>query len=177
MKKVFRIPGRKTMSLSNGFSAIELLITLFIAAAFIVSGAQLYSAVIKDGGNANMTAKASSALSTYLQNYKTTVDDPCTPEKPLTNSPISVVGLSNVTISVEITCQNNDTTNSPFAAIGGTVTNIGGYRIHTFTSNGTLTVTGNGNVEALVVAGGGGGGSSQTSSGGGGGGGARRVDI
>lgn len=41
-------------------------------------------------------------------------------------------------------------------ATGGTVTESGGYRIHTFTSSGTLTVTQGGDVEYLVVAGGGG---------------------
>jgi len=56
--------------------------------------------------------------------------------------------------------------------IGGTMTSINGYRIHTFLGNGTLTNANNTTAEVLVVAGGGGGGSSQTSSGGGGGGGA-----
>ena len=44
------------------------------------------------------------------------------------------------------------------AATGGTVTDVGGYRIHTFTASGTFAVTTGGNVEILVVAGGGGGG-------------------
>ena len=55
--------------------------------------------------------------------------------------------------------------------IGGTMTSIGGYRIHTFTSNGTLTNANNINAEVLVVAGGGGGGSSSGVGGGGAGGG------
>jgi len=42
------------------------------------------------------------------------------------------------------------------SATGGTVTENGGYRIHTFTSGGTLTVTAGGAVEYLIVAGGGG---------------------
>ena len=42
-------------------------------------------------------------------------------------------------------------------ATGGTVSNISGYRVHTFTSSGSFTVTGGvGTVEYLVVAGGGG---------------------
>jgi hypothetical protein len=57
-------------------------------------------------------------------------------------------------------------------ASGGTVTNVGGYRIHTFTSSGTLTVTDGGDVEYLVIAGGGGGG---TNGGGGGGAGGFRT--
>ena len=45
-----------------------------------------------------------------------------------------------------------------FSATGGTITEVDGYKIHTFTSSGTFAVTGSGNVEVLVVAGGGGGG-------------------
>jgi len=46
-----------------------------------------------------------------------------------------------------------------FSAIGGTVTTIGDYRYHTFTSSDTFTVvSGTSSVEYLVVAGGGGGG-------------------
>jgi hypothetical protein len=60
---------------------------------------------------------------------------------------------------------------------GGTITNVGGYRIHTFTSNSTFTITDDGRgpvseVEYLVVAGGGGG-SGYNSGGGGGAGGYR----
>ncbi len=59
------------------------------------------------------------------------------------------------------------------SATGGTVTKNGGYRIHTFTSSGTLEVTTGGNVEVLVVAGGGGSGGvgGQSASGAGGAGG------
>jgi hypothetical protein len=61
--------------------------------------------------------------------------------------------------------------NSSFyiAATGGTVTDVGGYRIHTFTSSGTLSVTTSVSVEYLVVAGGGGGGGGRGGGGGAGG--------
>jgi len=56
-------------------------------------------------------------------------------------------------------------------ATGGTITEVGGYRIHTFTSNGTFEVIGGPlNVDVLVVAGGGGGGSERHGAGGGAGG-------
>ena len=58
------------------------------------------------------------------------------------------------------------------SASGGTVTEVGGYRIHTFTSDGTFTVISGGNVDYLVVAGGGGGGGSAGSGASGAGGGA-----
>ena len=58
-------------------------------------------------------------------------------------------------------------------ATGGTVTCCGDYKIHTFTSPGTFTVTGGGGslavVDYLVVAGGGGGGANNSGGGGGGG--------
>lgn len=70
---------------------------------------------------------------------------------------------------IDSTGNNNINAPNLITATGGTITNANGYTIHTFTSNGTFTVTnGSGNVEALVVAGGGGG--ANTGAGGGGGG-------
>ena len=59
----------------------------------------------------------------------------------------------------------------PVEATGGTITNSGGYRIHTFTGTGanTCTVTSGWNIYYLIVAGGGGGGSSGANYSGGGG--------
>jgi len=55
-------------------------------------------------------------------------------------------------------------------ATGGTVETSGSYKIHTFTTSGTFTVTSPGNLsEFLIVAGGGGGGSAHGGGGGGGG--------
>ena len=55
------------------------------------------------------------------------------------------------------------------SATGGTITTSGNYTIHTFTSSGTLTVTGSGEVEYLVIAGGGSGGAQHGGGGGAGG--------
>lgn len=56
-------------------------------------------------------------------------------------------------------------------ATGGTITNAGGYKIHTFTGAGTDTfaVTGTGTVEYMVIGGGGGGGTDMGGGGGAGG--------
>ena len=56
-----------------------------------------------------------------------------------------------------------------FSAAGGTITTSGNYTVHTFTSSGTFTVTGNGPVEYLVIAGGGSGGAQHGGGGGAGG--------
>lgn len=55
------------------------------------------------------------------------------------------------------------------AATGGTEVTNAGYKYHTFTSDGTLTVTQGGKFDCLIVAGGGGGGSSSADGGGAGG--------
>ena len=57
------------------------------------------------------------------------------------------------------------------ASTGGTITTVGGYRIHTFTTpgNNTFTADTSGQVEYLVVAGGGGGGRHWAGGGGAGG--------
>ena len=63
------------------------------------------------------------------------------------------------------------------SASGGTITEVGNYRIHTFTSSGnlvvnTLSASGTSTIEYLIVAGGGSGGGGQHNTTGGGGGGA-----
>ena len=60
-------------------------------------------------------------------------------------------------------------------ATGGTITKSGGYTYHTFTSNGTFTVTKNPKAVNLLIVGGGGGGA--TVGGGGGGGGVREMTF
>jgi hypothetical protein len=90
----------------------------------------------------------------------------------------SALGLRSATLSIA----NDDADEDPYdfaiegtgfdfvAATGGNSTNdVGGYRIHTFTSGGDLTVTAAGQIEYLIVGGGAGGGKSHGAGGGGGG--------
>lgn len=63
------------------------------------------------------------------------------------------------------------------AATGGTVTTVGNYRIHTFTSSGTFTVSKSMTVEVLAVAGGGGGAVGNDCSAGAGGGGSGEAIV
>ncbi len=94
----------KSISKQSGFTAVELLVTLFIAAAFLMSGYQLYSLIMKDGGEVRATAKASNVVYDYMQRYKPSATNPCTSQTPLTDSAITVDTLSNTTITVAITC-------------------------------------------------------------------------
>jgi len=78
------------------------------------------------------------------------------------------VELDYMEYSSSTTARAAYVSNSSITATGGTITEVGGYRIHTFTSNGTFTIGIATNVEVLVVGGGGG---TEGSGGGGGGGG------
>ena len=103
----------RTIHKQSGFSAIELLITLFIAAAFLISGYQLYALVMKDSGDVRFQAKASNVATDYLQSYKasSSIQKPCSPSSttPLANSS-AISGLSNVTVTVTISCPYSNTT-------------------------------------------------------------------
>lgn len=97
-------------SRQSGFTAIELLITLFIAAAFLVTGYQLYAVIIKDGGNTRAQARASNVAYDYLRRYLATATNPCTASTPLNNADISVSNLSSVKVTVSLTCPYPATT-------------------------------------------------------------------
>lgn len=72
-----------SQSLQAGFSAVELMISLFIAAAFLGSGYQLYSVIIKEGAEANARSIASNVAYNALRQY----------------SPQTTTNCSNVTVS------------------------------------------------------------------------------
>jgi len=101
----------KNINQKSGFSAVELLITLFIAAAFLISGYQLYAVVIKDGGETRTQSTAGNVAADYLQRNKSLPQNPCVPSisTPLVNSN-TISGLSNVTVTVSISCPYASTT-------------------------------------------------------------------
>ena len=86
---------------------------------------------------------------------------------------ITAAHITSGVLPVGVTGGSGLTALGTVTATGGTIdTSVSGYKIHTFTSNGTFTVSTIGIVDVLVVAGGGGGGTSKSGAGGGGGGGA-----
>ena len=44
--------------MKKGFTIIELLVTMFIAVAFLMAGYQLYGMIIKDGSETQLRTKA-----------------------------------------------------------------------------------------------------------------------
>lgn len=99
----------KKHNLSSGFSTVELLITLFVASVFLFSGYQLYSMIIKDGGETRAQARASNAAYMYLQEYKTDaayIKNPCKvpASQPMADTSVTIDGLANPKLTVNITC-------------------------------------------------------------------------
>lgn len=88
----------------SGFTAVELLVTLFVAAAFLVAGYQLYNVVIKDGGQTRAQSRASNVAYDYMRRYSASASTPCSSSTPLSGSPITVAGLGATTITVALTC-------------------------------------------------------------------------
>lgn len=87
----------------SGFSAVELLISLFIAVAFVGAGYQLYGVVIRDGSDAKLRARANDIAYDRLRIYSTQITSMCT-AVPLTPTLPTPSNLPNATISASITC-------------------------------------------------------------------------
>ena len=175
---------------TSGFTIVELLIVIIVigvlAAITLVSytGISQRAAVASlqsDLSNAsrkleiyraehsdNYPALLSDAGITIFNNYATPADyTPSVDRKTFTIKAQKSAAGGTIVYQVS----NGSVPVAVYATGGNTVADIGGYRIHTFTSSGTFTVnTGLSNVQVLVVGGGGGG--SQNSSGGFGNGGA-----
>ena len=93
----------------QGFTAVELLVTLFIAAAFLIAGYQLFSLVVRDGGATRAEAKAANVAYDYLRKYAPSVTNPCSTQTLQNNVPITVSGLVDVRITVTAACANTIT--------------------------------------------------------------------
>ena len=94
-----------TRDYSAGFSAVELLITLFIAAAFVATGYQLYSVIIQNGENAREQAQASNIAYNALRLYQPQATNPCSLVTPSPTPTIpSGSNLPNPSITVSMTC-------------------------------------------------------------------------
>ena len=89
----------------QGFSAVELLVTLFVAAAFLIAAYQLYSAVIKNSGENRATTRATVVATNYLNQYKAAIGSTCVASNPAAFA-VTATGLVDVTVDPQITCRS-----------------------------------------------------------------------
>jgi Tfp pilus assembly protein PilE len=96
-----------------GFSTVELLITLFVAAAFITTGYQLYSVIISNGGQARLRATADNDAYVALRRYSPQATTPCTAVTPTPTPTVAASdNLPNATISVTFSCPYGTTSST-----------------------------------------------------------------
>lgn len=105
-----------------GFSAAELLITLFIGAAFIGGAYQLYSIAIGDSGANRTQAIASNLAYTTMRSRSSQISNSTSTCTASTATPTPPAGISlppPVTVTVAITCPY--TTSSSVSEVSVTV--------------------------------------------------------
>lgn len=106
----------------QGFSTVELLIALFVAAAFIGSGFQLFSAVINDGSEARLRSRASNVAHEHLRRYANSVTNLCA-SRPSSATPSAPSDLPEASITVNFSCpygNNSQTTRVEVVVAYGT---------------------------------------------------------
>lgn len=92
----------------SGFSAVELLISLFIAVLFLAAGHQLFTTIMLSSGESQQRAKASNLAYNYLREYSANTGASCSSAviKSYESLPTPPDGLSNVFVSVGKVCPN-----------------------------------------------------------------------
>jgi prepilin-type N-terminal cleavage/methylation domain-containing protein len=97
-------------SREQGFSAIELMIALFIAATFIFTGYQLFSVVIQDGNVARLRSRAGNVAYENLQKYSPSTTAPCTALSSV--NPAAPTDLPAATVTVSFSCPYGTASNT-----------------------------------------------------------------
>jgi len=99
------------MKTHKGFTTVELLVTLFIAALFLAAGYQLYVYVMRNDASVRSQSIASDVAYQYLNQYAAqAAGGPCAASTPLSAAPITVSSLVNTSITVTISCPNTNVT-------------------------------------------------------------------
>jgi Tfp pilus assembly protein PilV len=102
----------KRTSVVAGFSTVELLITLFVAAVFLAAGYQLYLVTVRDSGDVRQRARASAIAYDYLRRNAATVPTICS---SATSTPIEITpapeGLARAKVSVSRSCAQSGLSN------------------------------------------------------------------
>lgn len=114
---------QQTHNNQQGFSAVELLITLFIGATFLMAGYLLWGQVLRNGNESARLAAASDVAYLYLRKYANVTPPPCNYTTPVTlEGPTTVsnpVLTGTTTVTVTRSCP--DTTRTGITLITSTV--------------------------------------------------------
>jgi Tfp pilus assembly protein PilV len=96
----------KKIDRQAGFSAVELLISMFIAVAFMGAGYLLFAVIVKDGSDARYQSRDSSIAYENLRTYTLNATTPCSVSSPAAPA-IPATGpnaLPNATMYIKLEC-------------------------------------------------------------------------
>ncbi len=88
--------------ISEGFTTIELLISLFVAAAFIATAFQLFSVVVQDSNDSRLRSRAGNIAYENIRLYSSLATNPCTTVSSVT--PAAPADLPRAVITVSFSC-------------------------------------------------------------------------
>lgn len=97
----------------SGFSAVELMVTLFVAVVFLAAGHQMYNAIVQDSGETRQRARASNIAYDYLHRYADNIPAVCATATPVNNTAVTPdpEGLTNVRVTVAYSCPQSTLAN------------------------------------------------------------------
>lgn len=136
------------------FKHLPLTVVMIIGVFVLSVGVVLAASLVID--NADTAGNWSSSDTTNsVVSQETSIKQEGTGSVKVQTTAEASTTLDLMEYSSDGTAQAGYVSNASFSATGGTITTSGDYTIHTFTGNGTLTPSGSGSVEYLIVAGGG----------------------
>ena len=90
---------------SEGFSAVELLITLFIGATFLLAGYQLFIYSLRANADARLMAQVSNEAYSHLREHAAeAAGSECSAGTPANNQLLTIDDVNNPRLTVTITC-------------------------------------------------------------------------
>jgi prepilin-type N-terminal cleavage/methylation domain-containing protein len=123
------------MKASNqtGFTAVELMITLFIASIFLLAGYQLYAQVTSDGAEAEASVRVSNVIQERLRkdmaDFKAAAPSGCNLSTPtVSTESATYTGIGSMTMTITRRCPippDPSLTNLYQVTVGGTYTESG----------------------------------------------------
>jgi Tfp pilus assembly protein PilE len=85
----------------RGFTTVELLITLFVAAAFLATGFMLYTAIVRNGADSRQMTQVNDVAYAKLRALASTTPA-CSTTPTVVSSTPSISGVSNPTLTTTI---------------------------------------------------------------------------
>ena len=128
-----KIMKHKRTTSTKGFSAVELLVTLFVALLFLSMGYTLYGAIVTSSAQNRHRAQADNIAFEYLRRYEATATNPCVVSTPLNGVAVtgtSAADLASPAVTINITCPNGTLTSLSLVKVtvtyqeGGTQLNV-----------------------------------------------------